>query len=86
MIPSDETLARSILHEIRARVVASPETSCWLIHAPGGAAGQLMLIGTDAPARVFVHADASLAPNQYSIEASAEHMLPPKTRQLPKFE
>ncbi len=85
MIPSDETLARSILHELCARAAASPETSCWLIHAPGGAAGQLMLIGTEVPVRVFVHADASLAPNQYSIEASAEHMLPPKTRQLPKF-
>jgi len=86
MIPSDETTARTILHEICSRAAAAPDVSCWLIHAPAGAAGQLMLIGTEEEARVFVHADSSLAAGHYTIEPSAEHMLPPKTRLLPKFE
>ncbi len=85
MIPSDETVARSILHDLRSRASQSPETPCWLVSATNGAAGQLMLIGTAPQVRAFVHVDPSLSSDKYSIEPAAEHMLPPKTRPIPKY-
>ena len=85
MVPSDETIARNILHELRSKSAASPETPCWLITASSGVAGQLMLIGAAAGSRAFVHADASCSGEQFSIEPAAEHALPPKTRPIPKY-
>lgn len=85
MIATDETIARSILHELRARAAASPETSCWLVNASAGVAGQLVLIGTTSGLHAFVHADHALQADKYTIEPAAEHMLPSKTRPIPKY-
>lgn len=85
MIASDETVARSILHDLRSRIAQSPETSCWLVSASAGVAGQLLLIGASFEQHAFVHVDSGMQPNGYTIEPSAEHMLPPKTRPIPKY-
>ena len=84
-IPSDETVARMILHELKSRSIQSPETACWLVQTTNGIAGQLMLIGVEGGVRAFVHAESGRDPGDYAIEPSAEHMLPPKTRPIPKF-
>jgi len=85
MIPSDETVARAILHELKGRIAKSPETGCWLVHTTSGVAGQLLLIGAPFDEHAFVHVDSSLRSAGYTIEPSAEHMLPPKTRPIPKY-
>lgn len=85
MIPSDETVARSVLYELKCRSVQSPDVKCWLVEASSGVAGQLMLIGSSVNVHAFVHADAALQGDHYSIEPSAEHMLPNKTRPIPKY-
>ncbi len=84
MIASDETVARQVLHELRFRAQMSDEALCWLVKTSAGVAGQLMMIGTSENIRAFVCVDAALA-QSYTIEPSAEHMLPPKTRQIPKY-
>ncbi len=84
MVASDETVARQILHELRSRTLISDDASCWLVKTSAGIAGQLMLIGAAENVRAFVCVDASLS-QSYTIEPSAEHMLPPKTRQIPKY-
>ncbi len=83
MIASDETVARAVLHELKAKAALSEDTPCWLVHTSAGAAGQLMLIGAEEGIHAFVHADNTLS-QPYIIEPSAEHMLPPKTRLIPK--
>ena len=85
MIASDETVARAILHELRGKAIQASETSCWLIHASAGVAGQLLLIGASLEKRAFVHADPAFSGNEYMIEPTAEHLLPPKTRPIPKY-
>ncbi len=84
MVPSDETMARTVLHELRAHAAAT-EASCWLITASSGVAGQLMLIGTSSGIHAFVKAEAGLPNDKYTIEPAVEHMLPPKSRPLPKY-
>ena len=85
MVASDETIARAVLHDLRARISRSPETGCWLVHTTPGVAGQLLLIGASFDTHAFVHADSDLRGERYTIEPSAEHMLPPKTRPIPKY-
>ncbi len=85
MVASDETVARAILHELKGRAASSPETCCWLVHTTSGVAGQLLLIGAPFEAHAFVHTDPSVKNDWYKIEPSAEHMLPSKTRPIPKY-
>lgn len=84
MVPTDETIARRALHDLR-RLTAEATAPCWLITASTGVAGQLLLIGTECGAKVFVRADPACAAEHYDIEPAGEHELPPKTRQLPAF-
>ena len=71
---------------VRAMAAAFDATApCWLITASTGVAGQLLLIGTECGAKVFVRADPACAAEHYDIEPAGEHELPPKTRQLPAF-
>ena len=83
-MPTDETIARRALHDLR-RLTAEITTPCWLITASAGVAGQLLLIGTECGAKVFVHADPDCAADHYDIKPAGEHELPAKTRQLPAF-
>lgn len=85
MVDSDETVARSILHELRARTALSPETQGWLVRASSGVSGQLVLIGASAGVHAFVCADHVLSADKYSIEPTCENMLPPKTRPIPQY-
>lgn len=85
MVPSDETVARAILYELKIRAAQSPDVGCWLVKASQGVAGQLLLIGSSIKAHAFVSADASMQGERYVIEPSAEHTLPPKTRPIPLY-
>jgi len=82
LIDSAETIARRILHELRARAGQAP---CWLIRTTPGVAGQLLLIGAPEDVRAFVLAERTGPDGRYSIEPVPEHELPPRTRPLPRF-
>ncbi|MBR3502910.1 MAG: Rne/Rng family ribonuclease [Clostridia bacterium] len=82
-IDSEETVARRILHELRAR---SEGASGWLVKASAGVAGRLTLIGAPANVNACVLPEAGWPDRRYAIEPVGEGALPARARRLPPFE
>ena len=83
LIDSEETVARRILHELRARSEAAP---CWLVKASTAVAGRLMLIGVPQGVNAGVLPQAGWPDKRYVVEPAGEGTLPGKARRLPPFE
>lgn len=75
MVPSYETTARRIVHDLWARMRAGSE-GVLLVRAAEPVTGWLKTIGAPEGMRVFVCADSGLPENEYSISPAGESDLP----------
>ncbi len=82
-VPSDESVARAALNELRSRSAAG-QSGAFLVETTPQVAGQMLLMGCRMRAKGYVLSNERRKGGDYIISPAAEGDLPAKARQIPQ--